>query len=74
MRLDCKSTVGGFDSLHAHMVNNNENKFTLVTKDDRQIVRMKNGEPFVYSSRELAKIGKRALENDRKVSLLVVPA
>lgn len=74
MRLDCKSTVGGFDSLHAHMTNNNENKFTLVTKDDRQIVRMKSGEPFVYSSRELAKIGKRALENDRKVSLLVVPA
>lgn len=56
------------------MTNNKNEKFTLVTKDDRQLVRMKNGEPFVYSSRELAKIGKRALENDRKVSLLIVAA
>lgn len=56
------------------MTNSNENKFTLVTKDDRQIVRMKNGEPFVYTTRELAKIGKRALENERKVALLVVSA
>jgi hypothetical protein len=56
------------------MTNNKNEKFTLVTKEDRQIVRQKNGEPFVYSSRELARMGKRALENDRKVTLVVVSA
>ena len=55
------------------MTNNNE-KFTLVDKEDRQLVRQKNGEPFVYSTRELARIGKRVLENDRKITLVVVSA
>lgn len=57
------------------MTNKNEStQFTLVTKEDRQIVRMKNGEPFVYSTKALAQIGKRALENDRSVGLIIVPA
>lgn len=53
---------------------NNNGTFTLVDKDDKQLIRQKNGQPFLYSSRELARLGKRALENDRKVSLLIVSA
>lgn len=56
------------------MTNNKDNKFTLLTKDDRQLVRQRNGQPFVYSSRELARMGKRALENDRKAALVIVSA
>lgn len=55
-------------------INNKETKFTLVTKDDKQLVRQRNGQPFTYSSRELARMGKRALENDRKVALVIVSA
>ncbi len=55
------------------MTNKNE-KFTLVNKEDRQLVRQKNGQPFVYSTRELARMGKRALENDRKAVLVIVSA
>ncbi|UDL16386.1 hypothetical protein SEA_ZOOMAN_111 [Microbacterium phage Zooman] len=54
--------------------NNKETKFTLVTKEDRQLVRQRNGQPFTYSSRELARMGKRALENDRKAALVIVSA
>jgi len=51
-----------------------KNKFTLVTKDEREPVLMKRtGERFEYSDLERALQGKRILEGDRKVSLVVVP-
>lgn len=57
------------------MTNNKDNKFTLITKDTREPVLMKlTGEPFVYSSKALAQQGKRSLENDRKIGILIVPA
>ena len=57
------------------MTNNNENtKFTLVTKEERAAVLQKDGTPFIYSTRDLAKLGKRALETDRKVALVIVSA
>lgn len=76
MRLDCKSTVGGFDSLHTHMSNNKENTtFTLVVKGTKEpVLTERTAEPFVYSTYELAQRGKRALESARKVSLQIVPA
>lgn len=56
------------------MTNKNESQYSLITKDDRQLVRMQNGEPFVYSSKSLAYMGKRALEKDREIQLQVVLA
>jgi len=56
------------------MTENKENTFNLVEKESRALVRMKlTGEPFVYTTRETARSGKRILENDRKVALVVVP-
>jgi hypothetical protein len=57
------------------MTTNKETKFNLVTKDTRELVLMeRTGEPFVYSSKELAQRGKRSIENLRKVALTIVPA
>lgn len=56
------------------MTNNKNEKFTLVTKENREAVLQKNGEPFEYSTRELAKMGKRALEKDRETILVIVTA
>lgn len=61
-----------FDPRSWDMANKENGKYTLVNKDDRKAVLMKSGQPFIYSSRELATIGKRALEAERKLSLLVV--
>ena len=76
-RADCKSEAFGlreFESLQRHMTENKENTFNLVEKESRALVRMKlTGEPFVYTTRETARSGKRILENDRKVALVVVP-
>ena len=56
------------------MTNNKNEKFTLVTKEGREPVVQQNGRPFEYSTRDLAKLGKRALENDRKAVLVIVTA
>jgi len=58
-----------------HMTNNKENKYNLVTKDTRELVLMeRTGEPFVYSTRELAQRGKRSIEKHREVALSIVQA
>ncbi len=55
--------------------NTTNNKFTLLTKDEREPVLMElTGEPFYYSTKALAQQGKRSLENARKIAILVVPA
>ena len=57
------------------MTKNNETKYTLKVKDTGELLRMKlTGEPFVYSTKALAQQGKRSLEKDREVSLVIVPA
>lgn len=57
------------------MTNNKEIKYNLVTKDTRELVLMeRTGEPFEYSSQQLARQAKRSLENLRKIVLVVVPA
>lgn len=48
--------------------------FSLVEIESGQLVRQKNGEPFVYTSKSLAVLGKRALEENRKVKLKIVSA
>lgn len=45
--------------------------FKLFDKDGNAIL-MKNGKPFVYTSRSLAHLGKRLLEGERKESFVVV--
>jgi len=41
---------------------------------DGKIVSMKNGTPFTYSTSELATLGKRLIEGERKGALTVVKA
>lgn len=50
-----------------------EQMIHLVTDDGKPVL-MKSGEPFTYTSREWARIGKRVLENLRKISIKVVGA
>lgn len=38
------------------------------------VVKMKNGQPFVYSSRDLARTAKKLLEGEHKTTLTVVSA
>lgn len=40
---------------------------------NKELHTMKNGKPFIYSSKELANRGKVLLENSQKVRLTVVP-
>jgi len=57
------------------MTNNNNQKFTLKNRETGELVRMeRTGEPFVYSSKQLASQGKRALEKDREIQIAVIPA
>lgn len=58
------------------MTNNKENnKYSLKDKQSGELVRAKlTGEVFVYSNKQLAQQAKRSLENDRKISIQVVPA
>lgn len=58
------------------MTNNKENnKYSLKDKSTGELVRAKlTGEVFVYSNKQLANQAKRSLENDRKISIQVVPA
>jgi hypothetical protein len=37
-------------------------------------LKMKNGKPFTYTSRELARLAKRILDADRKATFKVVTA
>ena len=48
--------------------------FTLVELESGQLVRQKNGQPFVYTSKSLAVLGKRALEEHRELKLKIVSA
>lgn len=45
--------------------------YTLQTKSGTAVL-MNNGTPFQYSSRELAYLGKRLLEVERKESYTVI--
>lgn len=45
--------------------------FTLQTEDGQTLL-MRNGKPFEYSTRQLAKLGKRFIELERKITLKVV--
>lgn len=45
--------------------------FVLEDKNNKA-VQMKNGTPFTYSSHQLAKLGKKFLELDRKESYKIV--
>lgn len=45
--------------------------YTLRNKEG-QTLRMKDGLPFVYSTKWLADLGKRVLERDRDIKLTVV--
>lgn len=40
--------------------------------EDGSLLLMKDGTPFVYTSKRLAQMGKRFLESDRKITLRVV--
>lgn len=48
--------------------------FSLVEIESGQLVRQKNGDPFVYTSKALAVMAKGALEENRKVKLKIVSA
>jgi hypothetical protein len=45
--------------------------FTLQTKNGQPVL-MRDGSPFTYSTRELANLGKRLLDADRKDVFTVV--
>jgi hypothetical protein len=45
--------------------------FTLQTEDGTTLL-MKNGKPFEYSTRTLAKLGQKFIEGDRKITLKIV--
>ena len=47
--------------------------FKLISKDGNSVT-MKSGSPFLYTSRDLARIGQRVLEADRKDSFKIVTA
>lgn len=47
--------------------------FKLIDTEGRPAL-MKNGEPFIYTSKETARTGKRVLEADRKVILRITTA
>ena len=64
--------VSQFESEYAYSTKRKkENMYTLRTKTDEPVLRNLTGEPFTYSSLVLAKIGKRALEADRKGSYVI---
>lgn len=37
-----------------------------------QVIRMKNGQPFEYSTERLARIGKSVLESSKRMKLRIV--
>lgn len=47
--------------------------FKLLDKAGNVIL-MKNGKPFIYTSRALAQMGRKLLEAERKTSLSVISA
>lgn len=47
--------------------------FTLRRLSDNELHTMKNGEPFIYSSKELANRGKVLIEGNTRIRLKVVP-
>ena len=48
-------------------------KFKLLDKSGKPFL-MKNGEPFIYTTKQTAQMGKKFLEAERKTVLKVVPA
>ena len=42
-------------------------------RSDRELHKMKNGQPFLYSNKELAHRAKVLLENNLRIRLTVVP-
>lgn len=47
--------------------------FALRRVSDKTLHTMKNGKPFLYSSKELANRGKVLLEGNTRIRLTVVP-
>lgn len=47
--------------------------FKLLTEEGTALL-MKNGEPFIYTNKKLAQMGKKFIEADRKVTLKIVPS
>lgn len=46
--------------------------FNLLDEEGQTLL-MRDGTPFVYTSKKLAQLGKRFIESDRKIALKVVP-
>lgn len=57
------------------MTENNDGKFKLIDRKSREAVLMeRTGEPFYYSTKEIAERARKTLEAHRKATLQVVPA
>ena len=48
--------------------------FKLIDRETKDVFLMRNGKPFLYSTKGLAQQGKSALEGHHKVKLAIVPA